>query len=481
MAAAYLRFVATADEVGTEPGSGPPGGPGTGRSNEARAKVETRSGSLLLVLPVPLRRGVGGALEFESQACNGLERWAENFDRLVVACPLAPEREWARGDRNATYLPVDALPSRDRIEFVPLPWAYRTLSFLKAYRGVRKTLADAIRRCDFLQFAIGGLGGDWASVAALEAIRQRRRFAIWTDRVEHRVARTSHGDVRGVRRAYRKLRGDLIVSPLMKRLERHLIRRSNLGLFHGADCYEAYAAFCPRPFLVHNVHLKPEDRVDVETMRGKARRARAGEPLRLVYAGRAAAMKGPIDWLRALADLKGRGVRFQARWLGEGPLLDEMKREVERLDLGGFVELPGFVGDREAVTRAFREADLFVFCHKTPESPRCLIEALIAACPIVGYDGAYQRDLLAGAGDAPLTPVDDPAALARRIAELDADREVLGALIERSYELGADYSDVAVFRRRGDLIKEHLGPVAAAVDSRGDDREPSTVRGGIDL
>jgi glycosyltransferase involved in cell wall biosynthesis len=221
----------------------------------------------------------------------------------------------------------------------------------------------------------------------------------------------------------------------------------------------------PRPFLVHDIHLKPEDRIDAEAMREKARRVRSGEPLRLVYAGRAVAIKGPFEWLRAMADLKGRGVRFHARWLGDGPLLEEMKRELDRLGLGGHVELLGFVADREAVSQALRDADLFVFCHKTLESPRCLIEAMIAACPIVGYDSAYPRDLLAGAGDELLTPLGDPAALTRRIAELDENREALGSLIERVYDLGGSYSDVAVFRHRSDLIKEHLGPVGTAADA----------------
>jgi hypothetical protein len=28
---------------------------------------------------------------FESQACNGLERWADNFESVIVAAPVIPE------------------------------------------------------------------------------------------------------------------------------------------------------------------------------------------------------------------------------------------------------------------------------------------------------------------------------------------------------------------------------------------------------
>ena len=38
--------------------------------------------SMLLVLPVPFRRR-GDALLFEAQACNGIAKWADNFDRSM--------------------------------------------------------------------------------------------------------------------------------------------------------------------------------------------------------------------------------------------------------------------------------------------------------------------------------------------------------------------------------------------------------------
>jgi hypothetical protein len=58
----------------------------------------------------------------------------------------------------------------------PLPSAYRLGVFLSSYRLVRQVLADKIRTSEYLCFAIGGLVGDWASVAALEAIRQKKPF-----------------------------------------------------------------------------------------------------------------------------------------------------------------------------------------------------------------------------------------------------------------------------------------------------------------
>src|SRR4051794_27808054 len=149
--------------------------------------TERRPNSMLLVLPVPfLVRGE--ELFFEEQACNGLNRWADHFERVVVAAPVIPE-PLAAGIPSLLWKDTARLESRGRIKLLGLPWAYRLPDFIKHYRVTRARLRAAIAESAHLQFAIGGLIGDWAGVAASEAIRQRRRFAIHTDRVEHEVLR----------------------------------------------------------------------------------------------------------------------------------------------------------------------------------------------------------------------------------------------------------------------------------------------------
>src|SRR5216684_716002 len=139
-------------------------------------------GSMLLVVPVPFRVSEEGTLLAEQQASNGLERWAENFDRMIVAAPIIPESMLV--GRGFRWVSTESLPSRARIDFVRLPWAYRPDHFVRAWRPTRRVLAGLIPRAEYLQFAIGGLFGDWGCVAALEAARQGRRFAIHADRVE---------------------------------------------------------------------------------------------------------------------------------------------------------------------------------------------------------------------------------------------------------------------------------------------------------
>ncbi|WZO98600.1 glycosyltransferase [Isosphaeraceae bacterium EP7] len=407
--------------------------------------------SILLVLPIPFRRDLQGRLFLEAQACNGLRRWADHFGRVVAACPVAP---MPVGDSaSERYLPLDSVVNPGHIDAVELPGAYTLRSFASQYRQTRTQLAGLIRRSGYLSFAIGGLFGDWAAVAALEADRQGRGFSVWTDRVEHKVTLGQHLDSRGLKRIYRGLKNRLVISPLMKALEHHVISRSALGLFHGRDCYEAYAPHCRSPHLVHDIHLGAEDRIPGAELAEKLARARMGLPLRITYAGRATAMKGPLDWVRTLANLRDRGVAYKATWLGDGPMLPDMKQQVDALGLADLVEFRGFVSDREEILKALRASDLFLFCHKTPESPRCLIEALVAGTPIVGYTSHYAADLLEEQAGQLLVPLDDVDALASTVAGLDADRPRLARIMGRCDDLGSHFSDTEVFRHRSDLIR----------------------------
>jgi colanic acid/amylovoran biosynthesis glycosyltransferase len=354
--------------------------------------------AVLLYIQVPFHAGDG--LHVESQAMNGLRLWAENFDRVIVMAPLRP------GPPPEGWRPLAELGEMvQRIEAHPLPEAYRPDRFLRAYGPVRKKIGALIERSDYLVFAIGGLFGDWGAVASFEARRRKRPFAVWTDRVESEVVRRNarSGSTWKRMRARSSWRA-------MAALERAVIRRSALGLFHGRDTFNAYARWSSNPQLVHDIHIAPSDHITPEALRSKIDGV-ADRPLRIVYAGRAHTMKGPFDWLDALAAAAAAGVNFTAAWLGDGPELAEMRRRAAALGLDDRVDLPGFVSDRKTLLAALRAADLLLFCHKTPESPRILIEALISAAPIVGYRSDYAEDLTPDGGGVfvPLDAIDDLA------------------------------------------------------------------------
>lgn len=403
--------------------------------------------TLLLYAPVPLHQDAEGGLFVESQALNGLQLWARNFARVVVMMPLDP------GPVPPGWVPVlPGDPRLDRVVFEALPMAYRPDQFLRHLPATQRRIRKLIGEADWLSFAIGGLFGDWGAVAALTAHRMGRPFAAWTDRVESQVVRQEIGT--GHWRA--TLRARLTHRP-MAMLERAVVRRASLGLFHGRETFETYAPHARGPAeIVHDVHISAADHIAPDRLAAKAAGVLSG-PLRLVYAGRADPMKGPFDWIEVLEQLARREVDFRARWLGDGTDRPAMIARLEASGLASRVEMPGFLVDRAAVLEELRDAHLFLFCHLTPESPRCLIEALASGCPLAGYASAYSSDLIATHGGGALVPRGDTGALADRVAGLDADRPRLAQLIAHAAADGAPFTDTEVFRQRSQVIRDHLG------------------------
>jgi colanic acid/amylovoran biosynthesis glycosyltransferase len=402
--------------------------------------------SLFLVLPVPLRR-IGGLLHAEAQAVHGLGRWADNFPRVVAAMVRYPEAV-AEKLRALAWEPVDGRPGLERVEILDLPFGYGLPAHFRHLPEIRRRLQERIETARYLCFAVGGCLGDWGAVAASLSHRRGRPFAVWADRVEPRViqqqalAKTSW---------LRRWKG-LAYAELVRRYERRVIAQAALGLFNGRDTYETYKGCLARAFPVMDIHLAAADRLPAaEIMARKGSRR-----LRIGYAGRAADMKAPLQWLAVLQELAGMGVDFEAVWLGDGPLLAAMRERVEAAGLGGRVSLPGFVGERASVLAAIRGWDVLLFTHVTPESPRILLEALVSATPIVGYESLYARDLVQDFGADYLVPVGATATLASRLARLAGDRAELRRLQSASHAGSAGFNDVAVFRRRSELIKTYL-------------------------
>ncbi len=404
---------------------------------------------MLLVLPVPVRVRDGVVL-FEAQACNGVARWADNFESLIVAVPVIPE-SMITSDGSSVWLDVSEQAWHGRVEFVRLPWTFSYIEFIRRYSKTRALLGKRIAQSRYLQFAISGLAGDWAAVAAMEAYRQDRPYALHTDNVAHKlVVQIAQGH-----RVKRRVRAHL-EAPIIKWYHERLVRRCSLGLWHGFDCYQAYSPYCENNHNIHDVHTKPADCISPAACEVKASKAVHDTTLRVCYAGRATGIKAPLDWVRAMAHARERGASIAATWLGDGPLLEEMRGLAKELGLGEALALPGFVDDRERLLCTLRESHVLTFTHLTPESPRCLLEALVSGTPIVGYDNAFARDLVEGHGGGHFVPIGDWKSLGAQLAKLALDREALAALIRDAGANGARFNDAAVFRERSALIKAHL-------------------------
>lgn len=404
---------------------------------------------LLLVTHVPLKKEHGG-FSIDDQTAEGLVRWSENFGRVAYAGIELPDAHLEHLS-STTWTPIGGLPCADRIDVIAMPHAYKIGTFVATYKQTRTMLAKEIARSRFMCFTLGALFGDWGGIAALESIKQRRAYAVWFDRVEHEVVRSDLPSMPMKRRIKQTLS-----IPLMQNYHRYLTRQSRLGLFQGKDCYDHYCRLVDKAFCMYDTHTQTADFIDAATLDAKLASAGSGDPLRLCYVGRAADMKGPLDWLETLTKIRDAGVPFTATWLGDGPLLETMRKSVEERQLTAHVELAGFVSDRAEILARMKAAHIFLFCHKTPESPRCLIEALVCGTPIMGYGSAYARDLVAADGGGRFVDVGDVQGLADRLVALHRDRAALQGEIRRAARSGLRFDEQTLYRERAELIRAHL-------------------------
>lgn len=404
--------------------------------------------SLLLELGVPF--GIQhGNLRVEAQALNGIRCWADHFERVTVLAPLRTESP--PSDSTVTWLSPEGALDASRVRLEPLPWAYDPLDYFRSRRAVRKRLRALIAAHRYLCFSNLGTFGAWGNLAASEARRLNRPYGLWFDWVVHRM----HSGRGGSFKRRLKARVDGSVSLVNTYWA---IQGCAVGLFHGKTVYDAYAPLCRQPALVHDVHVGPGDGAPDELVAKKLGSVVARDTLRLGYVGRAHPMKDPLAWIDTMIRVLVRlgPERVEATWIGDGPLLEEARRRVRAEGFEASIRFPGHVWDRAALLEFLRGLDAFVFCHVTPESPRCLIESLISATPIVGYESEYARDLVAGRGGGVFTKMHDVEGLARALCRLADQRGELESLIGSAAASRAIYSDEAVFAHRSALIKAHL-------------------------
>jgi glycosyltransferase involved in cell wall biosynthesis len=403
---------------------------------------------LLLVLPVPFKKDADGRLLCEEQATNGIDQWAEHFSHVTVAAPVLRE-ELQHGASTVLWRNPETLRHRDKVTLVPLPMAYTPVAFATLFAQGRRTLLEHIARNRFLSFGIGGLIGDWAALGARLAQARRLPYSIHTDRVEHELV----FKLASQKSPLRRLKAQL-VGRSMRAYHRGIIRGCTLGLWHGSDCFLAYSPWGRENHLIHDIHLKPADVISAAELAAKEQSATRGR-LRIAYAGRLDPMKAPLEWLRALGAARDLGVEFEAVWLGDGPLHDDFHACLDQLGLRDKVRAPGFISERATLLAELRRAHVFVFTHVTPESPRCLLEALISGSPIVGYKSAFAEELTADRGGGAYVPVGDWQVLGAKIAELAGNRSKLAGLIAEAAENGSRFNDEVVFRERSELIRRY--------------------------
>jgi len=113
--------------------------------------------------------------------------------------------------------------------------------------------------------------------------------------------------------------------------------------------------------------------------------AAAGRTCDLVFVGRLAPTKQPLQFIEIVAAVRRRVPAVRACIVGDGPMMDDVRRRIAELQLEQTVEVRGQVDDASSL---LREARVFVLTSRSEGLSIAMVEAMIAgAVPVVANVG----------------------------------------------------------------------------------------------
>ncbi len=118
-------------------------------------------------------------------------------------------------------------------------------------------------------------------------------------------------------------------------------------------------------------------------------------------------------------------------WIGSGPDLDNLSREVERGKARHFIR---FIGPKAEVERYFVAGDVFALTSRSDPFPCVVHEAMAAGMPVIGFEDGGGAPELFGAEAGITVPSGDVGLFAEAIAALvfdDARRQRMGSAARR--------------------------------------------------
>jgi glycosyltransferase involved in cell wall biosynthesis len=160
--------------------------------------------------------------------------------------------------------------------------------------------------------------------------------------------------------------------------------------------------------------------------------------LRILGVGRLVAKKGFDVLVEACAELRRRGVPFEARIVGQDDDHgDAVRARIAALGLDGAVVLPGPT-DQAGLCAAYRSSDVLCLpcrlLHNDRDGiPNVLVEAMACGTPVVSTAVSAIPELVADGENGLLVAPEDPIALADALERLHADR-LLAARLARAGE-----------------------------------------------
>lgn len=140
-------------------------------------------------------------------------------------------------------------------------------------------------------------------------------------------------------------------------------------------------------------------------------------PFQLLFVGRLSREKGIVHLLSAVASADCP-TNYHINIVGDGPLLEMLIHEVQRLDITHLVTFHGYIPWGEELLTIYRQKDIFVLPALQDQQPKVLLEAMAQSLPIVATRVGGIPTLISDGENGILVPPANPKALLEGIQRL---------------------------------------------------------------
>jgi glycosyltransferase involved in cell wall biosynthesis len=206
-------------------------------------------------------------------------------------------------------------------------------------------------------------------------------------------------------------------------------QREAIQLAEGLQCngtptYEVYRTINPDPMLFYDTRISEDMLPTHKELEKRTCSLDENKPLRLVFSGRLNKMKGADHLLLVAQELKRLEVPFELHISGAGVLEKMMHEKISREGLHDCVKMMGLPDFKANFFPFVKEnIDMFICCHRQGDPSCTYIETMSCGVPIVGYANEAFTGMVEYSKAGWVVPMDKPKLLAKKVAELNNNRE----------------------------------------------------------
>ncbi len=224
---------------------------------------------------------------------------------------------------------------------------------------------------------------------------------------------------------------------------------------NGTPTYETYKNINPNPLLYFDTRVTSDMLISEDELVNRTSQCLANKPLRLLFSGRLVAIKGADHLILVAQELIKLQVKFEMFICGDGDLRESMQKQINQNQLSDFVKMLGVLEFKnELIPFVKKNVDLFICCHRQGDPSCTYLETLSCGVPIVGYDNEAFVGIVKYSQTGWSIRINKPELIARKISELDKNRQIIVDHSSRSLEFARLHTFEKTFSKRINHIKE---------------------------